>query len=135
MSKDLRWLVTCPKGAEELLSNEITALSASEVSSSVGIVSALGDLKLGYRICLWSRLANRVLLSLYRFKEIDADNLYRQCTEIPWENHFIESSKICVDFVGKSESIKNSMFGAQRVKDAIVDRFAASTGTLSLIHI
>ena len=129
MSKDLRWLVTCPKGAEELLSNEITALSASEVSSSVGIVSALGDLKLGYRICLWSRLANRVLLSLYRFKEIDADNLYRQCTEIPWENHFIESSKICVDFVGKSESIKNSMFGAQRVKDAIVDRFAASTGT------
>ena len=45
MSKDLRWLVTCPKGAEELLSYEITALSASEVSSSVGIVSALGDLK------------------------------------------------------------------------------------------
>ena len=78
MSKDLRWLVSCPKGAEELLINEITTLSASEVSSSVGIVTAYGDLKLGYRICLWSRFANRVLLSLHRFREIDADNIYRQ---------------------------------------------------------
>ena len=63
MSKDLRWLVTCPKGAEELLSNEIMALSASEVSSSVGIVSALGDLKLGYEFA-FVRLANRVLYPL-----------------------------------------------------------------------
>ena len=43
---------------------------------------------------------------LYKFKEIDADNLYRQCTEIPWENHFIESSKICVDLLANQKVLK-----------------------------
>ncbi len=53
-------LLSCPKGLEGLLSEEAQTLGASHLGETVGGVRLAADLETVYRICLWSRLANRV---------------------------------------------------------------------------
>lgn len=119
----LSLFLTCPKGLEELLARELTELGASEVRQTVAGVQATGELALAYRACLWSRLANRVLMPLGTWPAPDADALYRAAATVPWEDHFDVDSTFAIDFVGSTETVVHSHFGAQRVKDGIVDRF------------
>ena len=125
---ELDWTATCPKGMESLLADEIQNLGAQSVKQTVAAVNFKGDLEHAYRVCLWSRIANRVLLSLHKFALKCADDLYQQCHEIAWEEHLSHKHSIAVDFVGTSRYIDNSMYGAQRVKDAMVDRLRIITG-------
>ena len=125
---ELDWTATCPKGMESLLADEIQNLGAQSVKQTVAAVNFKGDLEHAYRVCLWSRIANRVLLSLHKFELKSADDLYHQCHEIAWEEHLNHEHSIDVDFVGSSRHIDNSMYGAQRVKDAMVDRLRTITG-------
>ncbi|MCF7980509.1 MAG: bifunctional 23S rRNA (guanine(2069)-N(7))-methyltransferase RlmK/23S rRNA (guanine(2445)-N(2))-methyltransferase RlmL [Pseudomonadales bacterium] len=116
------WLATCPKGLEELLAEELLELGAEQVKQTIAAVHFKGPLTLAYRVCLWSRLASRLLLPLAQIKLQSADDLYSHCMEIAWEDHFSSANSIRVDFVGTSRLIDHTTFGAQRVKDAIVDR-------------
>lgn len=122
------WFVTCPKGLEALLAIELQALGAVSVRETAAGVECKGDSALCYRICLWSRLANRVLLPLARFPIDDADDLYHGALEVHWSEHFGVRSTLAVDFVGTSPSVNHTIFGAQRVKDAIVDHFQIRHG-------
>ena len=70
------WFVSCPKGLEELLMEELRSLGAETVRQTVAGVHMTGPLALAYRVCLWSRLANRVVLPLARFDVGSADELY-----------------------------------------------------------
>ncbi|MGK2913039.1 MAG: bifunctional 23S rRNA (guanine(2069)-N(7))-methyltransferase RlmK/23S rRNA (guanine(2445)-N(2))-methyltransferase RlmL [Porticoccaceae bacterium] len=120
--------ISCPKGLEELLVKELGDLGAGSVKSRVAGVECGGDLALAYRICLWSRLANRVLLPLIRFPVNSADDLYAGVAGVDWAQHFGVDASIAVDFHGVGAGINNTRFGAQRVKDGIVDVFRARTG-------
>lgn len=122
------WLATCPKGLEQLLAEELQGLGADAVKQTVAAVHFQGDLELAYRACLWSRLANRILMPLDQFSLDEADQLYQQCLEIPWEQHFSSQQTIAIDFIGTSRLIDNTMYGSQRVKDAIVDRMRREEG-------
>jgi Predicted N6-adenine-specific DNA methylase len=57
----MQLFITCPKGLENLLQDELTQLGAAEVRQTVAGVSCEAELETAYRICLWSRLGNRVL--------------------------------------------------------------------------
>ena len=122
------WLATCPKGLELLLANELRDLGAAAVKETVAAVHFEGALDMAYRACLWSRLANRVLMPLHSFMLNQADDLYQQCNEIAWESHLTAAQSIAIDFIGTSRLIDNSMFGSQRVKDAVVDRIRRIEG-------
>ena len=122
------WLATCPKGLELLLATELQDLGATGVKETVAAVHFEGSLELGYRACLWSRLANRVLMPLHSFMLDEADDLYQQCNDIPWEKHFSSAQSIAIDFIGTSRLIDNTMYGSQRVKDAVVDRIRRLEG-------
>ncbi|HSH56381.1 MAG TPA: bifunctional 23S rRNA (guanine(2069)-N(7))-methyltransferase RlmK/23S rRNA (guanine(2445)-N(2))-methyltransferase RlmL [Halomonas sp.] len=118
--------VTCPRGLEELLSEELEALGAVPVKSTVGAVSARADLATTYRVCLWSRLANRVILCLVRAEGIATPEQLREAVAaVPWEGHLPLSASLAVDFHGRSEAIRHTRFGAQTVKDGVVDRLQA----------
>lgn len=121
--------VNCPKGLESLLLAELQSLGASEVRETVAGVYASGGADLPYRVCLWSRLANRVLLPLARFDVNDADDLYRGAGAVDWLAHMDASTSFAVDFAGQSDAIRHSQFGAQKIKDAIVDQFQRREGT------
>ncbi|MDG1164221.1 MAG: bifunctional 23S rRNA (guanine(2069)-N(7))-methyltransferase RlmK/23S rRNA (guanine(2445)-N(2))-methyltransferase RlmL [Porticoccaceae bacterium] len=122
------WLATCPKGLELLLANELQDLGANGVTETVAAVHFEGSLELAYRACLWSRLANRVLMPLHSFMLKEADDLYQQCNDIAWERHFSAAQSIAIDFIGTSRLIDNTMYGSQRVKDAVVDRIRRIEG-------
>jgi 23S rRNA (guanine2445-N2)-methyltransferase / 23S rRNA (guanine2069-N7)-methyltransferase len=58
----------------------------------------------------------------------ESDDLYRECNDIPWEQHFSSVESIAIDFIGTSRLVDNTMYGSQRVKDAIVDRIRRIEG-------
>ena len=88
LSGQQAWLATCPKGLEQLLAQELQQLGAESVKETVAAVHFTGSRELAYRVCLWSRLANRVLMPLREFMLDDAEQLYQECLDIPWEAHF-----------------------------------------------
>lgn len=124
MSSILDFQASCPKGLELLLADEAAQLGMTVGKESVGGVALQGDLASAYRFCLWSRLANRLFLSLARFAAGDTDALYAGIKAIDWPAHLAEGGTLLVDFSGVSKDIRNSHFGALRCKDAIVDCFS-----------
>lgn len=116
------WFASCPKGLEALLASELAGLGASSTRETVAGVYAEGDTEFAYRACLWSRLANRILMPMEKFPVSSADDLYHGVAAIPWETHLTPNESIAVDFIGTNDAIRHSKFGAQQVKDAIVDR-------------
>lgn len=117
------FFATCPKNIENLLENELLSLGATETKLTIAGVKFTGDLELAYRVCLWSRLANRVLLVIKNFKITTADDLYHSVLSIDWLEHMTAENTFLIDFRGESDEIKNTHFGALKVKDAIVDYF------------
>lgn len=117
------WFATCPKGIEGLLAHELQTLGASSVRETVAGVYFDGPLALGYRACLWSRLANRVLLPVATVEAATADQLYSGLRQINWGEWLDVKQTFAIDFSGENREIRNTQFGAQRSKDAIVDWF------------
>lgn len=122
------WFATCPKGMENLLASELSALGASATRETVAGVHFEGPLALAYRASLWSRLANRLLWPLYKAPVEDADSLYRVVSAVNWDEIFDPRYSFAVDFSGQNRHIRNTQFGAQRCKDAIVDFFVSRGG-------
>ena len=129
----LEFTATCPKGLEGLLAAELRSLGAVETREQPAAVHFAGSLGLAYRSCLWSRLANRVLLRLAQVKISDADDLYRAVAAVPWEEHISPSGKLWLQFSGTNREIRNSQFGAQKTKDAIVDRLRRQSGARPVV--
>lgn len=121
------FFATCPKNLESLLENELISLGAIKTKQTVAGVTFSGDLEVAYRACLWSRIANRILLPLISFEVKTADTLYGGVKVINWLDHLEPNMTFAVDFNGESPAIKNSHFGSLKVKDAIVDQIRAKT--------
>ena len=117
------YFATCPKGLETLLQDELAQLGAVDLHPTVAGVYFKGDLALGYKSVLWSRFASRILLNIAEFSATDDFELYIAVNNISWEKYFDADKTIAIDFSGTSEAIKNTLYGAQKIKDAIVDRF------------
>lgn len=128
MQQTLEYFVSCPKGIEGLLLDEVRQLGAEQAKETVAGVSCQGDLALGYRLCLWSRLANRVLLILTRFAAEDAAALYQGVSAIDWADHLAADGTLAIDFTGRLPGIDNTHFGALKVKDALVDQLRQPDG-------
>lgn len=122
------WFATCPKGLEALLAAELSTLGATTTRETVAGVYFSGPLALAYRACLWSRLANRILWPLASLESEDGDILYRELMAVNWGELFGPEQSITIDFSGQNLQIRNTQFGAQRSKDAIVDWFVAKVG-------
>lgn len=115
--------ISCPRGLEYLLEEEVKGLGL--VIQKVNPQGVYGEATLAciYKICMWSRLANRVQLILLQTEVDDEQQLYQACRDFKWNNVFSVTSSLAVEFHGESVFIRNTMFGAQRIKDGIVDHF------------
>lgn len=124
----LTYFATAAKHLESLLADELRALGLAGVAETRGGARFTGGLDDAYRACLWSRVANRVLLPLASFPAENPDTLYSGTHEIPWEDHLALTGSFAVALDTVRSKIDHSHFGALRVKDAIVDRFRRRTG-------
>jgi 23S rRNA (guanine2445-N2)-methyltransferase / 23S rRNA (guanine2069-N7)-methyltransferase len=121
------YFATCAKGLEYLLRDELRALGADAQEKLSGVQFS-GDLRMGYRACLESRLASRILMPLAEFDVPAADALYAGVQTIDWSQHLALDGTLAVDAVGTTSELNHTQFVAQRVKDAIVDQFRERTG-------
>lgn len=76
-----------------------------------------------YQSLLWSRLASRILLPLNEFDVYSDLDLYLGVQAIDWTEIFSVNDTFSVHFSGTNDEIRNSQYGALKVKDAIVDCF------------
>ncbi len=126
--KPLSLFATAPKGLELLMVEELRALGAVDPSEKLAGVSFSGDLALAYKACLWSRLANRILLSLAQVPAASPEELYAGVQTVNWSEHINPDGTLAVHFVCSQSNITHSLFGAQKVKDAIVDQLRNKFG-------
>ncbi|XTZ37019.1 bifunctional 23S rRNA (guanine(2069)-N(7))-methyltransferase RlmK/23S rRNA (guanine(2445)-N(2))-methyltransferase RlmL [Salmonella enterica] len=111
------------RGLEELLKTELEKLGAVECRVVQGGVHFEGDTRLLYQSLMWSRLASRIMLPLGECKVYSDLDLYLGVQAIPWTEIFNPDATFAVHFSGLNEEIRNSQYGALKVKDAIVDSF------------
>ena len=128
MSDRFELYLTCPKGLEGLLAEEARSLGLDEVREHTSAIRGAADMETAYRLCLWSRLANRVLLVLKRFSMKNADDLYDGVHAVDWADHLAADGTLAVEFSGHGSGIDNTHFGALKVKDAIVDKLRNREG-------
>jgi 23S rRNA (guanine2445-N2)-methyltransferase / 23S rRNA (guanine2069-N7)-methyltransferase len=119
---DVKFFVSCAKGLEYLLADELLALGLPKATATVAGVNAEGELLDAQRIVLWSRLASRVLWPLDSFDCPDENALYQGVLAMDWENQLTPERTLSVDAHVSGETITHARFAAQRVKDAVVDR-------------
>ena len=129
MTSHYDFFATAPKYTEGLLLDELVSLDADNAKETVGGVSFSGTLETAYKVCLWSRIANRVLLRLNKTKISGVDDLYEAVYQIDWQAHFDADQSFVIDFTSNSHIIKHSQFAAQKCKDAIVDQFRHQCGS------
>jgi 23S rRNA (guanine2445-N2)-methyltransferase / 23S rRNA (guanine2069-N7)-methyltransferase len=120
--------VSCAKGLEYLLEIELKALGLDVTRVNPQGVYGDANLTTLYQLCLWSRLANRVQLLLFKGEALDEKMLYQLCHQFHWQTVFSAEKTLAIEFHGTSDTIRNTMFGAQVVKDAVVDHFRELCG-------
>lgn len=128
INKVEHYFATCPKGLENLLKQELDDLGSSETRETVAGVYFSGDLLLACKVCLWSRLANRVLLPLAKAPVKNPENLGVLVRSVPWEDYLPEDGSLLVEFLGTNPAIRHTRYGAQAVKDGVVDRIREVRG-------
>lgn len=69
------------------------------------------------------RLASRIILPMGECKVYSDLDLYLGVQAINWTEIFNPGATFAVHFSGLNDTIRNSQYGAMKVKDAIVDAF------------
>ncbi|WP_174508510.1 bifunctional 23S rRNA (guanine(2069)-N(7))-methyltransferase RlmK/23S rRNA (guanine(2445)-N(2))-methyltransferase RlmL [Klebsiella oxytoca] len=111
------------RGLEELLKTELEGLGALDCQVVQGGVHFQGDTRVRYQSLMWSRLASRIMMPLGQCSVYSDLDLYLGVQSIPWTEIFTPDATFAVHFSGLNDEIRNSQYGALKVKDAIVDSF------------
>lgn len=121
-------VVTCAGGLESFLLQEIQAIAGEDFELSRGAVIGPANLKNLYEICLWSRIASRILLPIAEFPYKSEDDVYQRLRQIHWQEHFSVSQSLAISTAKDASVNVNTQFLTYRVKDAIVDHFRHFVG-------
>ncbi|WP_333607012.1 bifunctional 23S rRNA (guanine(2069)-N(7))-methyltransferase RlmK/23S rRNA (guanine(2445)-N(2))-methyltransferase RlmL [Arsukibacterium sp.] len=121
------WALTS-KGVEELLADEIRQQQGEVLKVTMGVVRFKADIKVAYKLCLWSRLATRIM-RLIQSEPVTADSdVYQIASKIDWGQLMSVRQTLATECVGKHPTIDNTQYGSMRLKDAIVDQFREESG-------
>lgn len=121
--------ITCPRGLEPILAQELAQQNCAQIVPTDGGVSARGSMEHVYRINLYSRTASRVLLQLAHATYRNEDDLYRAAKNIAWEHWFGVEKTFKIKAEGKRARVKSLDFCALKIKDGLCDRFRSQTGS------
>lgn len=125
---DMEFYATCGSGLESLLAAELKEQGLVKVQTAGAGVRFHGNLAAAYRACLWSRVANRVIMPIHAGAAASPEALYALVQEIDWADHVDVDGTLAVDFYTANSVITHSQYGALKVKDAVVDQFRDALG-------
>ncbi len=128
--------VSCPPTLEPLLIEELKELGLPSVQLGYrgGFVHEW-DWPAIYRINYASRLASRVLLPLLKFRCLNRQALYRHASEVDWSLYLKKGWTFAIDAHVHHQELRNSLFAAQVVKDAICDQMRHQFGERPSVQI
>lgn len=121
--------VTCATHLESLLEEELRSLGFSDLRQGFrGVYCIVDAFDAVYRINYLSRLASRVLLPLKDFTCRGPEELYRNARSIDWMPYFRKAQTFAIDANVDHPQLRNSLYAAQVVKDAICDQLVEKRG-------
>ncbi|WP_440210456.1 bifunctional 23S rRNA (guanine(2069)-N(7))-methyltransferase RlmK/23S rRNA (guanine(2445)-N(2))-methyltransferase RlmL [Actinobacillus pleuropneumoniae] len=123
MTTQITYFATAARGFEEMLKTELEQICQAECKVAQGGVHFTTTQRGAYQALLHSRLASRILLPLVTTKIFSDLDLYATIVGINWAEIFDPRDTFFVDFNGTNREIRNTQFGAMRVKDGVVDYF------------
>ena len=115
--------VTCPRGLEAPLSQELEQLKCQDIRAVDGGVACKGGMEQVYRINLHSRTASRVLLRLTKSGYRNEQDIYKAAKNIRWTDWFDLEQTFKVKVEGKRAQVKSLDFVGLKIKDAVCDVF------------
>lgn len=119
----MRFLVSAPRPFEDVLATELRDLGITPEGPVGSTLAFEGELEQAYSVLLWSRVATRIVLELARGDVSDPESIYELARTVDWTLHVAPAGTLSVSFQGLGAGIRNTQFGGQTVKDAIVDQF------------
>ncbi|TVQ48366.1 MAG: class I SAM-dependent RNA methyltransferase [Saprospirales bacterium] len=120
--------VKTQSGLEDLLAKELRELGLKDIATGRRMVSCEGELEDVYRINYCSRLALKVLVPILTFDIKQAKDVYTKSLNYDWHQWLSDNQSFVVRFSVFSDLFNNSLYGAQLLKDAIVDHIREKTG-------
>jgi putative N6-adenine-specific DNA methylase len=121
--------ITCATALEPLLMEELQGFGLKSLHMGFrGVYVHDWTWSTIYKINYASRLASRVLLPLSRFRCFDKQSLYKGASLIDWTRYVKTPCSIAIDANVSHRELRNSLFAAQVVKDAICDQLRQKTG-------
>lgn len=120
--ENLEYHASCADGLDEFLNEEALSFKLKVLAKNRGGIFFTGKKDSLRNFFLSTRFSSRISFSIKKLKVTDADDLYDQAVELPWEKFFsgdIRTFKI--DSYAK-DALANSRYAMYRLKDAIKDR-------------
>jgi putative N6-adenine-specific DNA methylase len=121
-------VVTCSRGLEEVLADELRPLGGAAIAPGRGMVALTGDLRTVYEANLRLRTGIRVLVSVARGRVTSRDELYELASSVSWSDAIGRGQTFAVEVAGQARAFRDTSFAARVVKDAVVDRLRAVRG-------
>lgn len=121
--------ITCHKRISTYLEKEVRELGFTVDETFITGVKLTGTINDCIKLNLNLRCASQVLYSLKQFEAENADDIYNNLHNYPWETILPDPGYFSVTSNVNNPTINNSMFANLRVKDAIVDRLRDKRGT------
>jgi 23S rRNA G2445 N2-methylase RlmL len=118
---ELPYFATAAKGTEGLLREELRDLGIYPIRGDRGGVHFGRGIADAFRVCLWSRIAVRVLERRGSMAVHSDDSLYAAVRELDVTDLLDPDRTLAVSATVRSSDMTHSQFVARRVKDAIVD--------------
>jgi 23S rRNA (guanine2445-N2)-methyltransferase / 23S rRNA (guanine2069-N7)-methyltransferase len=115
-------------GAASVLAEELAEFGASDIRERSHDVKFRGTLEAGYRACLWSRAATRVLLNVASIDAASAQSIFEALMRTDWREHLAPGATLACECSGGNESIRHTIYGSQLLKDAVCDSLRDATG-------
>jgi len=122
-------IITCPKRLAPWLEQEVKELGFLIEETFITGVRLTGTINDCIKLNLNLRCASQVLYKLKQFEATDADAIYKNLLDYPWENILPNPGYFSITSNVNNPTINNSMFANLRVKDAIVDRLRDQRGS------
>lgn len=117
----IEFYVTAAPGTEEPLRDELSELGFKSVRLNKGGVPFFGTWEDGWRACLQTRIGQRVMAVMARFKADNLDDLYRGVFDIDWSKQITPEKTFAVGAFVHESSGTTPNNAALKTKDAIVD--------------
>ena len=118
---NLSLVVTCARGFESFLADEIKAIGIPAPEVSSGAVTCKASFIHALKLCLHSAIANKVEVLLAEDHVLNENDVYNLGRRIPLDPWFTPTHSFCIHAHVNDAKFKNSIFLSLKLKDGIVD--------------